>query len=139
MQVTRHRTQDDPIPIAREQLVVDKKTVETGRVRVTTRVDERTAWIDEELAREDVHAEWVDVNRETDAVSEIRTEGDTLIIPLYEEVLVVEKRLVLRQELRLTRRMATRPYQAEIPLRRMHADVERVEPSGTPTKRRKNP
>jgi uncharacterized protein (TIGR02271 family) len=120
-------TSGEPIPLAREELHVSKKEVETGRVRISTRVEETTALIEEELAREDVQAEWVEVNREVDAVPEVRTEGDTLIIPLFEEVLVVEKRLVLRKELRLTRRMTTRPYQAEVPLRRMHADIERPE------------
>jgi hypothetical protein len=33
-----------------------------------------------------------------------RQEGDTLILPVVEEVLVVEKRLMLREEIRITRR-----------------------------------
>jgi uncharacterized protein (TIGR02271 family) len=131
--VNQDRISRDRIAIAHEELSIDKKTVETGRVRINTRVDQHTAWVEEELAREDVQAEWIDVNREIDEVPEIRTEGATLIIPLFEEVLVVEKRLVLRQELRLTRRIATRAYQAEVPLRRMHAEIERAGPSGTNT------
>jgi stress response protein YsnF len=129
----------DGIPIAHEELHVDKKIVEQGRVRVATHVHERTARIQEELAREDVDVEWVDIDREVDSIPEIRTEGDTLIVPLFEEVLVVEKRLVLRQELRLTRRMRSRPYEAEIPLRRMEAEVERATPPGTDTAPRRNP
>jgi uncharacterized protein (TIGR02271 family) len=117
--------------IGHEELRVDKKTVETGRVRVRTHLSEQTAWVQEELAREDVEIEWVDVGREVDAVPEIRTEGDTLIIPLFEEVLVVEKRLVLRKEIHLTRRIETEPFEAQVPLRRVGADVERARRPGT--------
>lgn len=37
---------------------------------------------------------------------EIRTEGDVTIVPVLEEVLVVEKRLVLKEELHIRRRVA---------------------------------
>lgn len=131
IQLNPDRPSDDRIPIAHEELRINKQSVETGRVQVRTRVDERTAWVREELAREDVQVEWVEVNREVDAAPEIRTEGDTLIIPLFEEVLVVEKRLVLRKEIHLIRRSATQPYEAPVQLRRLDADISRVPPPRT--------
>jgi uncharacterized protein (TIGR02271 family) len=118
-------TPSDRIPIAHERLNVGKQTLETGRVHVRTKVSEHTEWVREELARENVEVEWVEVNRQVDAIPPIRTEGDTLIIPMFEEVLVVEKRLVLRKEIHITRRMETEPYEAAVPLRRVDADVTR--------------
>jgi stress response protein YsnF len=35
---------------------------------------------------------------------EVRHEGNTTIIPIYEEVLVVEKGLMLKEEIRITKR-----------------------------------
>jgi len=78
-----------------------------------------------------VQVRWIDIGREVESVPEVRTEGDTLIIPLFEEVLVVEKRLVLRQEIHLTRRMVSEPFEQEVVLRRTEAEVEREPGSGT--------
>jgi stress response protein YsnF len=128
------------IPLAQERLRVDKKIVERDRVVVKTHVDERTAWVREELAREDVQVTWVDIDREVDEPPAVRTEGDTIIIPLFEEVLVVERRLVLRQEIHLTRKRSTERFDQPVTLRRTTADIHRERPSRPPTKpERKRP
>ena len=58
----------------------------------------------EKLYREGYSIERVKVDRlVTEPVSQ-RQEGDTLILPVMEEVLVVEKRMMLREEIRITRR-----------------------------------
>jgi stress response protein YsnF len=59
----------------------------------------------------------------------IRQEGDTMIVPILEEVLVVEKRLMLKEELRITtmRRTASEPQ--HFTLRSEEAIVERLEPN----------
>jgi uncharacterized protein (TIGR02271 family) len=128
------------IPLAQERLRVDKKIVERGRVVVKTHVDEQTAWVREQLAREDVQVSWVDIDREVDEPPAVRTEGDTLIIPLFEEVLVVERRLVLRQEIHLTRRRTTEHFEQPVTLRRTTADIHRERPTRpSPKPERKRP
>jgi uncharacterized protein (TIGR02271 family) len=119
------------IPVAQERLRVDKRVVETDRVRISTRVEPQPAWVREELAREDVQVEWVQVDREVSTPPQVRTEGDTLIVPLFEEVLVVEKRLVLRQELHVKRRTIVEPYEERVTLLRTHVDVQRDQPPKT--------
>lgn len=57
-----------------------------------------------QLFREDCDIERVQIKRVIDQPAEIRHEGDTLIVPLMEEVLVVEKKLMLREELHIRRR-----------------------------------
>jgi hypothetical protein len=59
--------------------------------------------IDEPLFTDDVSVERVPVNRIVDAVPETRQEGDVTIIPVIEEVITVEKRLLLREEVRIRR------------------------------------
>jgi hypothetical protein len=68
------------------------------------------------LFREDCEVERVQVKRMLDQPAEIRQDGDTLIIPLMEEVLVIEKRLMLREELHIRRRRETKADNDRIPI-----------------------
>jgi uncharacterized protein (TIGR02271 family) len=93
----------ETIPLIDERLdVIGKREVETARVRVSKRVIDREEVIDAALRRDDVLIERVRCDRVVDQASPIRTEGDVTIVPVYEEVLI--KQLVLREELRITRR-----------------------------------
>jgi len=81
------------IPVVQEELVVSKRVVETGHgIRVTKTVSEREEIVDELLAREDVVVERVRVNQVVDVANlpGTRYEGETMIVPALEEVLIVE-------------------------------------------------
>lgn len=93
------------VPVLAEELSVDRRQVETGTVRVSKRVRERQEVVGPQtLAKETVEVERVPVNRYVEGPVAPRQEGDTLVVPVFEEVLVFEKRLVLKEELRITRR-----------------------------------
>ena len=89
---------------------------------------EDTQTVDETLLGEEVEIKRVKVDREVEAAEPIRTEGDTTIIPLYEEVLVIEKRLVLAEELHVTKKQTERREEQRVTLRREEVSVERLEP-----------
>jgi uncharacterized protein (TIGR02271 family) len=108
-----------------EELSVSKETVETGRVRVATRTREREALIDEDLARERVEIETVPIGSRIDAMPEVRREGDTTIIPIVEEILVVERRLILKEEVRIRRVRTTDHHKEAVKLRYQEAVVTR--------------
>lgn len=116
------------LPVIEEQLDVQKRRVETGRVRVHKLVREREELIDEPLLREVVEVERVPVNQVVDAAVPVRQEGDTLIIPVVEEVLVVEKRLMLTEEVRIIRRQVTDRQPQHVTLRREEVQIERLDP-----------
>lgn len=117
------------IPRVEERLTVGKAEVErTVRVRKT--VQEREEVVDQALLRERVDVERVAVNRVVQAAPEVRQEGDVTIIPVLEEVLVVEKRLMLREELRVTRRRTEVREPQTVTLRSEQVHVERGEPGG---------
>lgn len=118
------------LPLVEEEVRIRKEKRETGRVRVRTRVHERTETIDEPLVREAVEVERVPVNRVLDAPASIREEGDTTIIPVVEERLVVKKELVLVEELHVTRTRTEHRDPQTVTLRRTEAEVERTDPSG---------
>lgn len=116
---------DTRIPLVEEQAIVGKRIVETGRVSVRTHVEERTEFVRDAITREDVEVTRVPVDRMVDDVPVVRTEGDTTIIPIVEEVLVVEKRIMLREEVHIRRRTSIEPVEQEVTLRATRAIVER--------------
>ena len=119
---------DIVIPVAEERIVVRKRQVDGATTRIVKRVLEDTQTVDETLLGEEVEVKRVKVDRHVEAAEPIRSEGDTTIIPLYEEVLVVEKRLVLAEELHVTKKQTERREPQTVTLRREEVSVERVEP-----------
>lgn len=124
-------TSDDMrvIPVVEEILDVRQRRVETGRVRITKIVHEREEEVKAPRVREEVTIERVTLNRMVDAPVSMRQEGDTFIIPLLEEVVVVEKRLMVKEELRITKRRIEEHASQKIMLRREEVLVERLDPS----------
>ena len=60
----------------------------------------------------------------------MRTEEGVTIVPILEEVLFVEKRLVLKEELHIRRRVSSETVEVPVVLRKERAVVERVSPEG---------
>jgi uncharacterized protein (TIGR02271 family) len=114
------------LPVIVEELDVHTQRVETGTVRITKRVQEREVLVDEPLWRDEVDITRVPMQRVVDGPIPVRTEGDTTILSLVEEVLVVEKRWMLREEIHIrTPRIETHQPQ-RITLRSEDVQVERV-------------
>ena len=113
------------VPIVEEQLTVGKRTVATGTVRLEKTVQEYQQALDEPLAVRTFDIERVVLNRAIDIIPEIRQEGDTTIYPLIEERLILTKELILKEELRITKRDSERRDTQVVTLRREHMTVER--------------
>lgn len=114
------------IPVAEEHLEVGKREVETGRLRLQKRVSEHEQTIDEPLFADEITIERVAINRVIDAPTSARVEGETTVIPLFEEQIVLQKRLVLREEVRVTKRRIERRAPQTVAVRREEVIVERV-------------
>ena len=117
------------IPVIEETLDVQTRRVETGGVRITKVVHEREEVVNVPRVREEVTVERVTLNRIVDTPVSMRQEGDTLIIPLLEEVIVMEKRLMVKEELRITKRRIEEQASQQVTLRREEVVVERLDPS----------
>jgi uncharacterized protein (TIGR02271 family) len=125
------RARDPTLQLLAEELSVGKEARETGRVRVSTRTHEREALIDEDLARDQVEIETIPIARRIDAVPQVRQEGDTTIIPVVEERLVVDRQLMLKEEIRIKRVRTTERHQERVALRHQEAVVTRLPPATT--------
>jgi uncharacterized protein (TIGR02271 family) len=119
------------MPVVAETLDVQKRKVETGGVRIKKIVHEREEVVDEPLMREEVQVKRVPINRIVEAPVPVRHVGNTMIISLLEEVLVVEKRLMLKEELHITKGEVETYKPQRVVLRSEEAVVERVDDAGT--------
>jgi len=119
------------LSVAAEEIEVHKVPVTTGIVRVSKVVHERQEVVDEPLLREEVTVERKPVGYEVEVAPPIRYEGATMIIPVVEEVLVVEKRLMLKEELHITRHKGTVHQPQEATVRSEEVIVERRKPDNT--------
>jgi uncharacterized protein (TIGR02271 family) len=113
------------IPVLREELKVGKKWVETGVARVKKTVREREEVVDEPLMKEEIHVERVAINRYVDGPVPVRQEDGVTIVPVMEEVLVVEKKLLLKEELRIAKRTRTVREPRRVIVRSEEALVEK--------------
>jgi uncharacterized protein (TIGR02271 family) len=117
------------IPVVEEILEVRRRRIETGKVRITKVVHEREEEVGTPRVREEITIERVPLNRMVDAPVSARHEGDTLIIPVLEEVVVMEKRLMVKEELRITTRRIEEQAAQRVTLRREEVLVERLDSS----------
>jgi stress response protein YsnF len=116
------------IPLAEEVLRVGKRAIESGRVRVSV-----TTGTAEEVVRETLRTRRAEVERiafghEVQEVPQTREEDGVLVIPVVEEILVVEKRLVLKEEIRLRFVDTEEIVEQAVERRVQHATVERMPP-----------
>ena len=111
-----------------DRLDVSAHVRETGRVVARTVTETADEDVDTSGWRESIEVRHVPVGKAVDAVAPIRTEGDTTIIPVYEEVLVVRTQLVLREEVHLTTHRESTQSSERVALRRQRVEVERLPP-----------
>jgi uncharacterized protein (TIGR02271 family) len=114
------------VPVIAEELEVQKRVVETGKVRITKVVHEREVVVDEPLFCEEIEIEHVPIQRIVDGPIPVRYEDDTMIVSILEEVLVVEKRLMLKEELHVRKRRVETHQPQQVTLRHEEARVERL-------------
>jgi uncharacterized protein (TIGR02271 family) len=129
------RTEDDRtpeqagetvLPLLAEEVTVSKQTVETGRVQVSRIIHEREQLIDELLAHEAAEIDRIPIDRRIDTMPPVREEGDTIVIPIVEEVLVIERRLLLREEVHVRRVRTTERHRESVTVRYHEAVVTRL-------------
>ena len=114
------------VPVVEETVTVDKRRNVTSIVRARTVTHENLVTVDEPMLSEQVDIERVPIDRFVDAPLPVRQEGETTIIPVVEEVVVVEKRLKLVEEVRLTKRQTIKHKPQTIAARRQEVIVDRL-------------
>ena len=114
------------IPLFEEAVSVSRRVVPTSRVQVSRVTHSHEHLVDELLERERVEVERVAIDKPIDRMPSVREEGDCLIFPVVEEVLKIERVLVLKEEVRIRRVKGTERYQERVTLRKQEAVVNRL-------------
>lgn len=125
-----HPQDEQVLSLLAERLSVSRRRVETGGVRaaITTRVSEQI--IEEDLVHERVEIEHVPVDRVVETVPPVRMDGNTTIIPVVEEVLVIERRLVLKEEVHVRRVTVRETHVQAVTTRAQEVAVTRIDRPG---------
>lgn len=118
------------LPLAEEVVQVTKREVVTGRVRVRTSVETQEKLVRQDLDTSHVSVTRVPINRMVDQPPVLRTDGDVTVIPVVEEVLVVETRLLLKEEIHIRRTLTKETVEERVPLRKQRAIIEEVDGDG---------
>lgn len=124
------------IPLMQERATVSKVELPTGKVTIRTISEAHDQVVQETLQSELVRVDRVAVGEEVASAPEVRTVDGVLIVPIVEERLVVEKRLVLVEELHIRRQVQHETIEVPVTLRQQRAVVERTKNTDTPTKRK---
>ena len=117
------------LQLHREELEVTRLLVKGQTVRVSTRTTTHDQDVDEPLTQETVQVERVVIGRAIEAAPPVRVEGDVTIIPVVEETLIVERRLILKEEIHMRRVRTIEHHRETVTLRRQEAEVTRLPPS----------
>jgi uncharacterized protein (TIGR02271 family) len=124
---------EEAIPVVEETARIDKREVQTGRVKVHTVVETSEQMVREALSSHNVKVTRVPVDQPVTTVPEIRTKDGITIVPVLEEILVVEKRLILREELHIKQEVSHETVEVPVSLRKQRAIVERLDAQGQKT------
>ena len=111
------------LPLQAEAAEVSKREVVTGRVRVSVETTSSDYRIEEHLDKHTVHVERVALGILTDTMPLPRQEGDTLIIPVVEEVITRQFRVT--EEVRIKRTHSVELHSEMISLRHQTVSVTR--------------
>jgi stress response protein YsnF len=120
-------TEEVRLSAVREELAVGVRKVETGAVRVRKLVHEEVQPVSIRLHTERVGVKRVPINRPVEERSEPRREGDTLIIPVYEYVPVIQMQLTLKEEVHVTTTQAQEDVIHQVLMNSEEIVVERRE------------
>jgi uncharacterized protein (TIGR02271 family) len=118
------------LPVHEEVIDPVISEVESGRLRIRKRVEEVPVDLLVDADHDEVTVERIAVDRPVDTAPEPWQEGETLVIPVMEEVVVTETRLVVREEIRITRRRVSDQIPIQDTVRREVVEIEEADQTG---------
>lgn len=119
------------IPVISESVVVTREVETAGEVRVRIKASSTTQQVPVQHAVQQAHIERIAVGRPCVEREPPRYEADVLVVPVYEEVVVVSRQLVLKEELRISLTSSASSAVETVELLKEEAIVERRQPDGS--------
>lgn len=119
----------ETLELREEQLVAHTELRDVGEIQVSTIVEQMPGHLEVDAYREEVVIEHEPIGQIVSERESPSQHGDELIVPIYEEQLVVVKRLVLREKMHIRRVGTTERQLFEDTLQRERLVVD--DPQGT--------
>ena len=119
------RAAEEIIPVIQEDVVIGTERAITGTVRMRTVIDEEEHAIDEPVTITDVEVKRVPVDLWTDEPIADRVEGDTRIISVHREEIIVQRRLHVVEEVHVTSRKREERHREIVRTRKTQVVVDR--------------
>lgn len=115
------------VPLAEERLVATVREQDRGIVRIHKRVQSETVNDVVDVRRDSVLIEHRQMDQPAGAVVPPWYEGETLVVPVFEEIIVTEKRLILREHIRITKQSNIEQVRVEDTVRRDVLEFEKID------------
>ena len=116
------------IPVIEEQVIIDKKIIDKAKIIVSKSVSENEESVTVPVEHDEVRVERIPINKYIQEMPQaLRYEGDTMVIPVLQEVVVTEKRLLLVEEVRITKMKVQTEETKHVTLRKEDVNVTRTE------------
>jgi uncharacterized protein (TIGR02271 family) len=116
------------IPLHAEELSVSRRQTAGDTLQVSTVTREHARFVDEALNHERVQIDRIPIGRQIEAIPPVRQEGDTTILSVVEETIIIERRLILKEEVHIRRLQVSERHQEAVVLRKQEAVITRIEP-----------
>jgi uncharacterized protein (TIGR02271 family) len=113
------------VPIIAEELRVGKRVRRIGAVQVHKTVSQRVECVNVDLTTETAIVERIPVNVYVEEAPSITYEDDMIIVPVLEEVLVVEKKLLLKEKIKIRRQREHKQHTEHVTLRLEDVAIQR--------------
>lgn len=120
-------TEGMSIPVIEEHLNIDKKVIEKGKYRIRKTVSQEDYSQDVPTLHEKVEIQRIEVNKYVDKIPDVRYEGSTTIIPVIKEVVVIEKKLMLIEEIHITKTQEEVMVNVKDKLRKEHIEINKAD------------
>ena len=119
------------VPLIEERLKVTTREIDLGERDIHKTVESVEETWYEPVVHEEVEVERVRVRRNVAAPEQPHEEGEWLVIPVMEEVIVIQKQLVVVEEIRIRKQPVTEQQEVRETVRRERVSVEdrRIPPS----------
>lgn len=114
------------VPVIEEQAIIGREVVESGRLRIRKTVQQVEQPVELTLQHDEVQVEHIAINQfvaDDAPLPGSRQEGDVLIVPILREVVVT--RVLLVEEIRISKRVVEEPHNSTIQLRQEQIHIER--------------
>jgi stress response protein YsnF len=117
----------EPVSMAvtQEDVLIGVEKQETGAVRVHKVVHEESLEVPVTLRSEQVQVHRVSINRPVESEYGPRQEGDTLVIPVFEYVPIIEMRLMLKEEVHVTKQVSAEDTVQSVSVKKDEVVVEK--------------